>query len=96
MFTFASNLSNGVRLWIVEKGAGAGGFYDGGSTTVNIFDPDAASGAPFFLSFALQPAHMFGTPPAGVGTFLVMYDGITDGVNEALRVIRVDDPTGTP
>ena len=83
----------GTRLWIIDKGVGIGGFYDGGASSTNRFDPFTLLGT---FALTTQPAHMFGTPPAGVGTFLVQYSGISGGGMEALNIIRVDDPLGTP
>src|SRR5262249_25998806 len=39
----------------------------------------------------LQPAHMYGTPPSGVGTWLVTWAG-----PNSMGIIRVDNPLGTP
>jgi hypothetical protein len=86
----------GSRLWIVDKGAGSGGFYDGGRLIrADPLDPYAAAG----LSNTTMPAKVFGAGgvPGGadeIGTFLVAYSGLTNGVNEFLQVIRVDDPLG--
>ena len=98
MFSFGAENYGGVRLWIVGKGLGTGGFYDGGVDGVTVHDPYAAVGLPDF-SFTTQPAHMFGAGPAGVGTFLVAYSGLTNGDpggTEFVQVMRVDDPLGTP
>ncbi|NIP70997.1 MAG: hypothetical protein GTO04_18060, partial [Planctomycetales bacterium] len=92
MFTFGTFIPGGVRLWIVDKGAGSGGLYDGGTSTVSIHNPYASGGWPV----TTQPAHMFGTAPSGVGTFLVGYSGLNLGGNEYIQVVRVDDPLGTP
>ena len=32
----------------------------------------------------------------GLATFLVQYSGLTNGLDEFLNIIRVDDPLGTP
>jgi hypothetical protein len=64
---------------------------------VNLFNP---YDAPLDQQAALQPAAVFGTPPAGLGTFLVGYSGTTfdtgaDGTKSELQqVIRVDNPLG--
>ena len=47
----------GVRLWIVDKGAGAGGFYDGGAAGVTIHDPYAGGG----IATTTMPALVFGS-----------------------------------
>jgi len=76
-------------LWIVHKTP----LYTGGAATVTVHDPSTAVGQ---SATTAQPAHMFGTGPAGVGTFLVRYSGYTDGVSEYLSIIRVDAPTTAP
>lgn len=90
---FSSSAYEGTRLWIVHKGAGTGGFYDGGIATVTRQNPTTGN---VYRDFSMQPAHVFGTPPAGMGTFIVTYYGQTDGKNEFLTVIRIEDPLGTP
>ena len=93
LFSFAGGDYGGVRVWILEKGVGAGGFYDNGGTLIlSENDPYAGGG----VATTTQPSHMFGTGPAGTGVFLVSYSGLTDGVNEAIQVVRLDDPLGTP
>jgi hypothetical protein len=84
---------NGMRLWIIDKGV-SGGFYAGGPASWAIHDPFASGGYPG----TTQPAHMFGTVPSGMGTFLCTYDGYTwggPGANEGVQITRVDDPLGT-
>ena len=93
IFTFGSNSYGGSRLWITAKGSGSGGFYDGGTATTTVHDPASAVGE---SSTTMQPAHMFGTAPDNVGTFLVRYSGYSDGTNEFLSIIRVDNPLATP
>jgi hypothetical protein len=88
-------------LWIIDKGAGSGGFYDGGAIdcTLNIgctrHDPSTAAGLP---GNPIQPAHVFGASgiAPGVGTFLVSSGWINSAGDDFLSVIRVDDPLGTP
>ena len=93
MFGFgASGTYGGARLWIVDKGL-AGGFYGGGTALVNLYDPPGASGA---TATTMQPTHMFGTVPTGMGTFLARYSGFSDGTDEYLSIIRVDNPLTTP
>ncbi len=87
------------RLWIVDKGTSSG-FYSGGTASYTggwnfpslLSDPNVGTH---------QPAHVFGSTgvASGVGTFLLMYDGLTTGELggvEAIKVVRVDDPLGTP
>jgi hypothetical protein len=84
------------RLWILEKGIGSGGLYDGGAASVALYDPSTEAG--LSQAFTLQPAHVFGPGgvPGGVGTFLVN-SGWVDGISrDYLSVIRVDDPPGSP
>ena len=87
-----------ARLWIVDKGT-AGGFYGGGAATVTGgWDFPGLTGG---FAGTHQPAHVFGATgvATGVGTFLVKYDGLTFGGvggSEAIQVIRVDDPLGSP
>ena len=96
MFQFQFNGFSGSLLWILEKGDGTGGVYDGGTSTLTRHDPSSASGLQMD-SFTLQPAHVFG--PGGVpgnsGTFLVS-SGWASGPIDALNVIRVADPLGSP
>ncbi|HID38769.1 MAG TPA: hypothetical protein EYP36_04550, partial [Calditrichaeota bacterium] len=92
LFTFGSNSYGGSRLWITAKGAGNGGFYDGGTASTTVHDPASAVGE---SSTTMQPAHMFGAAQDNVGTFLVRYSGYSDGTNEFLSIIRVDNPLGS-
>jgi len=91
MFSFAGSFG-GNRLWIVDKGV-AGGFYAGSAASVAVYDPWTGLSA---VTTTHQPAHTYGTVPAGIGTFLVAYSGINDGTNEYLQVIRIDSPLATP
>ena len=96
MFRFGFETFGGVRLWIVDKGV-TNGFYNGQAASVELFDPYAAGVTG--IEVTTQPAHMFGTAPANVGTFLVSYSGLSEtggGGDEAVQVVRVDDPLGTP
>lgn len=96
MFRFdADGGSNGgVRLWVIDKGAGSNGFYDGVAVLVSIYDPYAGGGE--FTT--TQPAHVFGGGPSGVGTFLVSYSGLTDiGTgDDYVQIVRVDSPLTSP
>ena len=94
MFTFVPYGSfGGVRLWIVAKGAGTGGFYDGGLGTVTVHNPYAGGG----LAATTMPALVQGPGGAGpsVGTYLVSSGifNISTGI-ESVQVVRVDDPLG--
>lgn len=91
-FPGAASAYGGPRLWIVRKGL-AGGFYAGGAATVTVHDPLANVGS---IKATTMPAEVWGAGGVapGVGTFLVSYTGITDGVSEYIQVMRVDDPLG--
>jgi hypothetical protein len=91
MFTFSPNQNRGVRLWIIDKGIGSAGLYDGGTSAVAIHDPYASAGS----SATTQPAHIYGSAPGDVGTFLVSYSGFTSGGDEAVQVVRVDNALTT-
>lgn len=82
----------GNRLWILDKGLGSGGFYDGGALSSSVMDPIPAG----FFAATQQPAHVFGAAPAGVGTWLVLYTGLSAPPNDFLQLIRIGDPLGTP
>ncbi len=97
MFAFGSGNFGGVRLWIIDKGVSSG-FYSGAVASVSITDPYGGGGAA--IAATTQPAHVYGTAPTSpenVGTFLVSYSGVSDGTDEFVQIVRVDDPlTGTP
>ncbi len=90
----------GMNLWIIDKGTGTGGFYDGGAASAGQYDPVSATGG---FGSTLMPAQVYGEggvdgPGSTLGTFLVSYSGLTfggPGAPEALQVITVDDPLGT-
>jgi hypothetical protein len=96
MFSFVPfGLFGGVRLWIVDKGVGSGGFYDGGAASVTKHDPYAGGG----IATTTMPALVFGDggvggPGSSLGTFLVSYSGLSDGVDEFVQVVTVSDPLG--
>ena len=96
MFTFGSGSFGASRLWIVRKGSGTGGFYDGGSLSYTLHDPSVQAGLSD-QSFTMQPAHILGAGGVapGVGTFLVSANW-NQGANESLSIIRVDNPLGSP
>lgn len=94
MFTFVPfGAFGGVRLWIIDKGAGSG-FYAGGPAGVTVHNPYATGG----IATTTQPAHVFGDGGAGptTGTYLVSYSGLSDGVSEFVQIVRVDNPLSTP
>ncbi|MCP4896449.1 MAG: hypothetical protein GY906_05685, partial [bacterium] len=94
-FPFGGIYSQCSRQWVVDKGAGAGGFYDGGAVSVTEFDLIGDNG---WYSGTLQPAHIFGNSPfiTEPGTYFVSYSGLSDGTYEYLQVINLNDPLGTP
>ena len=94
LFTFSGVTSayGGSRLWILSKGI-AGGLYAGGPVTPTLRDPYLLAGS---IATTTMPGELYGAAGVGpgIGTFLVSYSGITDGVFEFLQVVRVDDPLG--
>ncbi len=84
----------GVRLWIINKGV-SGGFYGVGTASWNVYNPYAAFPTD---ATTTMPAQVFGAGGVGstVGTYLVSYSGFTDGTNESVQVVRVDNPLGAP
>ena len=97
MFSFATAPGfGGVRLWIIPKAP----LYSGGVGISNIYDPIALANAnpngEGAVATTAQPTLMYGTGPAGVGTFLMQYGGLSDGVNVYLGMIRVDSALSSP
>ena len=93
MFNAAGTTYGGSRLWIIDKAPTYAG--PNGSLVSAVYDPYTLSGQPGFAT-TTQPTHMYGPEPANVGTFLVSYSGISDGLNEYVDVIRVDSPLAAP
>ena len=94
MFRFgASQTFGGVRLWIIPKTP----FFSGGAATVNIFDPiglaNANPSGEGAVATVSQPTQMYGTVPGTLGTYLMQYGGLNDGVNAFLGAIQIDNPT---
>jgi hypothetical protein len=103
MLSFDDDEANGSQLWIVDKGLGKGGFYENGRAAWTRHDPGTITQVDYSVNQdnairlrSMYPAHIYGTAPAGVGTWLVMYDGRTDLINEFVDVIRVDNPLTNP
>lgn len=97
LFAFPPSTTDaGQRLWIIPKGSGSGGLYAGGSATETLLDVTGT------YATGKQPAHVFGAGglPASPdttdnpGTVLVGYDGLSDGSDEFVSIILVDDPLG--
>ena len=87
MFNF-SNSFEASRLWIIDKS-----LYSGSSSTVNVYDPSTSAGLSS-QAFTLQPAHMHGSQPDGVGTFLFNTEWKSGSDDDLISVFRVDDPFG--
>lgn len=98
MFPFTTG-NFGVRLWIIDKGE-VGGFYAGSTASWSIHNPVPAG----FFDQTMMPALVHGPggvggPGSNIGTFLVSYSSLTyggAGQPEAVQVIRVDNPLGSP
>jgi len=86
MFDFSAYSFQASRLWILDKG-----LYSGGSSTVNVYDPSTSAGLSS-QAFTLQPAHMHGTQPDNVGTFMFSTEWSDGTNNDLIGVFRVDDP----
>ena len=87
----AAGAYGGVRLWIINKAPA----YAGGVIVAPVYDPYGLSGQPLYAT-TTQPTHMYGPEPAGVGTYLVSYSGLSDGVDEYIDIIQVDSPNLLP
>ena len=93
MFSFAAGAFGGVRLWIIDKAPTYAG--PDNSISVTVYNPYAGGG----FSLTTQPSHMWGAIPLGstglpLGTYLVGYSGLSDGVSEYLQIVEVTDPLG--
>lgn len=92
-FNYPGTVGNGSRLWIFPKAP----FYAGGALAPAAGAPFDAAALSGFPNSTMMPSQMFGTPPAGVGTYLCLYSGLSDGTNEYFQTIRVDNPlSGAP
>ena len=89
MFGFSSGSYTGGRLWIIDKTP----LYSGGTATSIVRDAITAGSG---YSATYQPTQMFGTAQSGVGTFLVLYSGLSGGGIEAINVIRVSNSLTNP
>ncbi|MEO1242981.1 MAG: calcium-binding protein [Pseudomonadota bacterium] len=89
----------GNRLWIIDKGEGTGGIYDGGAIGFSVHDPVAAATDLSGLGVAnatLMPARLASPQAGGAGIYLVTASGLSSGASEIAQIIRVTDPLGTP
>jgi len=82
--------NGGTRVIIIDKGI-SGGLYGGGTASANIYDPAGTLG---FIPVTQMPAQIYGSTPAGVGTWLVGYSGLAGSGNSAVQMIRIDNPLG--
>jgi len=89
MYRFSNSTYWGGRVWIIAKSP----FYSGGAASINVYDHITLAGG---YGSTYQPTQMFGTPQTNVGTFLLLYGGLSDGTNESVNVIRVDNPLTSP
>ncbi len=83
---------HGVRLWVLDKGVGTGGIYDGGFLAVDVFNPFSGGG----IVGTIVPTIMRDTPPFDLNNFLVGYGGLSDGFTDFLQTIRIDDALTAP
>jgi hypothetical protein len=93
MFSFNANSFQGSRLWIIQKSP----FYTTGTgAVVNIYDPSTLDGDPITNNnFTMQPAHMFGTLPTGVKSYLVA-TGYSAGSIDYFSVITIGGTSSSP
>lgn len=88
----------GQRTWIIAKDP----FYTGGVAVATRFDTAAVANANpagndgGAVATTMQPTQMYGDTPGGVGTYLLTYSGLNDGVNLYIQVIRIDSPLSSP
>ncbi|HLM57724.1 MAG TPA: hypothetical protein VK422_16580 [Pyrinomonadaceae bacterium] len=86
----------GQRLWIMAKAP----WYAGGAPVNTRYNPTALAnaqpGTEGAVATTMQPTHMYGDTPGGLGTFLLAYGGLSDGTNNYVQVIRVDNPLAAP
>ncbi len=90
LFTFGATRSyGGMRLWVIDKTP----FYTGGAMVFTVQDPYGAIGQ---SPTGTRPAHVYGPATATLGTYLVAYSGLSDGTNEYVRIIQLDNPLTAP
>lgn len=89
------------RLWIIDKRGGSDWYATGAIPIVTTWEPYTEIGWTNYETTTM-PALVFGAggaSPAGTGTYLVSYSGLSlggPGAAEAVIVIRVNDPIGSP
>ncbi len=94
MFSVGAGGFNNALIFILPKGAGSGGFYDGGVGTVTkILPPGSGSG-----NYSLSPARMIEPhPDSTVGTFFSSYNGaFVVGGERFVQVYTLTNPLGSP
>ncbi|MFC2952880.1 calcium-binding protein [Marinicaulis aureus] len=96
MFQFDGGQSfAGNRLWIIDKGDGSGGLYDGGGLSFTKHNPIAAAGSGA-VEATLIPVRYANDSLGGPGVFLASASGVSNGASEIIQVFHVTDPLGSP
>ncbi|MEP0844743.1 MAG: hypothetical protein HRF43_18750 [Phycisphaerae bacterium] len=93
-YRYSDDIFGGSRLYIIKKAE----FYAGAPAVVTALDPSTAVGIPGQIR-GLTPTHMFGTPQAGVGTFVLSADPrwyLGSPTNNLLFVFTVEDSVTAP
>lgn len=89
----------GNRVWIIDKGDGGGGLYDGGAASFSVHDPIAEAtdlsgrGA---VATTLVAARIEGLSPGDSGVYLVSADGLKVGADEYAQVFHIEDGASGP
>lgn len=83
----------GQRLWIMQKTA----WYAGLAPVATRYNPTGLAnanpnGTEGAVATTMQPTIMYGDTPGGLGTFLIAYSGLSDGVNNYVQIIEVTSP----
>lgn len=89
----SGNFANS-QIFMIRKGAGSGGLYDGGVGTVTkVLPPGSGSG-----NFTLAPGRMIEPHPnSTVGTFFSSYNGaFVAGGDKLIQVYTLTNPLGSP
>ncbi len=101
-FRFDNNGYCAAIVGIVDKGTSSG-IYAGTTSAdedpttnsdFNLYRPSAEAGVGNDLT--MQPAHTYGITPAGTGTWLVSYSGLSNGIQDFLQIYQVESPLSTP
>jgi len=89
----------GNRVWIIDKGAGAGGLYDGGGATFSVHDPIAEAtdlSGLGVVATTLIAARIEGLSSSDSGVFLVSADGLQVGGAEYAQIYRIEQGVSGP